>query len=53
MTIFYFRHHPGDGDLTIANPAKALDAADIDILKQTGLRGTLESRGNSASNSTT
>jgi hypothetical protein len=52
LTVFYFRHHPGEGDLTISDAAKVLDAADIAILKQTGLRGTLESRGSSASNST-
>ena len=52
LTVFYFRHHPGDGELNISDADKVLDPADIAILKQTGLRGTLESRGISASNST-
>ena len=52
LTVFYFRHHPGDGELRILDTDKVLGPADMAILKQTGLRGTLESRGGSASNST-
>lgn len=52
LTVFFFRHYPGDGELDTSDAAKVLDAADIDILKQTGLRGTLESRGWQGSNST-
>lgn len=52
LNVFYFRHYPGYADLDVSDAAKVLDTADIDILKQTGLRGKLESRGSSASTTT-
>jgi hypothetical protein len=52
LTVLIFRHHPGDGELDISDAFEPLDPADLAILKQSGLRGTLEGRGSSATGST-
>jgi hypothetical protein len=63
LTVFFFRHYPGDTDLEISDPFaemdlpmdgfEKLDETDLALLRQTGLRGKLESLGPSGSNSTT
>jgi hypothetical protein len=52
LTVFFYRHVPGDTELDVSDAIRDLDATDIDVLRQTGLRGKLESRGHFASNST-
>ncbi len=52
LTVYFYRHVPGDTELDVSEAIQDLDATDIDILRQTGLRGKLESRGHFASNST-
>lgn len=52
LTVFFYRHIPGDTELDVSEAIQDLDATDIDILRETGLRGKLESRGHFASNST-
>lgn len=63
LTVCFFRHHPGDTDLEVSDPFAdlklpteifdKLDDTDLALLRQTGLRGTLECLGSSGSNSTT
>lgn len=63
LTVLFFRHHPGDTDLKVSDPLvdgdsppeilDKLDDTDLDLLRQTGLRGTLERLGSSSSNTTT
>jgi hypothetical protein len=57
LTVVFFRHHPGTTALSITDPpyiwasfSKSLDEHDLELLKQTGLKGTLEFRGSHASN---
>jgi hypothetical protein len=57
LTVIFFRHHPGTTALSITDPPpiwasflKSLDDRDLELLKQTGLKGTLEFKGSHASN---
>lgn len=52
LTVYFFRYHPGDTELDVSDATVALNTADINILRRTGLRGKLESRGSFSSNST-
>jgi hypothetical protein len=51
LTVVLLRYHPGEAPLTISDPFSALEGGDIDLLKRTELRGTVETRGTHASNS--
>ena len=52
LDVYFYRHVPGDTELDVSEAIQDLDASDIDLLRQTGLRGKLESRGRFASNNT-
>lgn len=52
LAVYFYRHIPGDTELDLSEAIQDLDATDIEILRQTGLRGKLESCGHFASNST-
>lgn len=52
LSVYFYRHIPGDTELDLSSVGEDLNATDIEILRQTGLRGKLEERGYFASNST-
>jgi hypothetical protein len=52
LTVYVFRHSAGDAELTVSGNSSSIDAADIKFLSQAGLRGTLQSYGSTARNTT-
>lgn len=52
LTVHFYRLIPGDTDLDLSEAIRELETADVEILRQAGLKGKLESRGYRASSST-
>ena len=52
LAVYFYRHIPGNNELDLSEVVGDLEPVDIQLLRQTGLRGRLENRGYFASNST-